>query len=225
MSERHPCEYFPALTDQRLSYIAHLFLRARMTALRDTSTELDNAYTRETCAFGREKQAIILEAQRQLLELGSNAWLTISHFGNDLRFKIGNAHCRFSNEKDASNPQKPGVFKKNSCDKIYTQGHLFPVDDHHPQWWAFLIEYTIVADQENDQAVLDADIQFEPTVHVVGYNASDIEVCRWKCSGRAIVIPMHDVASEIPEAIDQSPASIDDLVQDQDKDNKEDTGT
>ncbi len=54
-----PWEFYPELTEERLSIIAEELLRVLAHTSEQLSTPLDDNYTKGTCTFGRQRQLLI----------------------------------------------------------------------------------------------------------------------------------------------------------------------
>ena len=154
----HPSEYHEGFTAERLSAIAARLLEVRHATFRELSTDLDDAYVRETASFGRSRNMLIGMA------LSSQyPWLNLSHAALDVTARIDGVPFRFFRD-DPDHPEKMGFFKRNAVDD------LFPADDRDPMLWRFVVERA-----ESDDG--------EDRVHFVGYNAYYDKVAQWTYSG------------------------------------------
>lgn len=179
MTLPHPSTFYACLTDDRLGAIAARLLEVRHKTFRELSTDLDDAYVRETASFGRSRNMLIGMA------LSSQyPWLNLSHAALDVTARIDGVPFRFFRD-DPDNPEKMGFFKRNAVDD------LFPSDQRDPMLWRFVIERA-----ESEEA--------EDQVHFVGYNAYYEKVSQWTySSGLATLLASvdHDTppARQLPE--------------------------
>ena len=120
MNSLHPIEFFPELSDDRLRVIAIKLLDIRYETFGEMKSPFDDNYTRETAVFGRSRNMLVEMSLR-----GQFEWLSLSHAGMDITFKIGRVPCRFFRD-DPDSPEKAGLFRRNAVQ------NLFAIDDEHP---------------------------------------------------------------------------------------------
>jgi hypothetical protein len=156
----HPSTYHDDLTDDRLSAIASRLLEVRHETLKQLSTDLDDAYVRETAVFGRTRLMLIGMALNNQFP-----WLNLSSPTMDVTGRIGDVPFRYFRD-DPDSPGKSGFFKRNAVDD------LFPVSDQHPMMWRFVVERAEAEEQEDQ-------------VHFIGYNAFAEKVSQWTYAGHA----------------------------------------
>lgn len=182
MASLPPPSYFSDdLTDDRLQIIAGLLLDVRYEVLDTLSSGLDDNYTRETTAYGRQRNMLI-----QLALSKQYDWLSLNSGAMDITFSIGKIPCRFFTD-DPMHPHKDGFFKKNLTDCLFEHDSKLPVT------WRFVI----------------AKGQFESEeekVYFVGYNAFNEIVSEWVYSGITSSIITNDVAK--PKSVELPPAKI-----------------
>lgn len=181
MIDQHPSQYYSDLTEERLRVVAERLLDVRFETLQDLQSPFDDNYTRESTVYGRQRQMLIQTALNNELE-----WLSISHAGMDVTFKIGGVPCRFFTD-DPSCPVKHGFFRRNPTD------NLFEIEDQHPVLWRFVIEKAFSEEAED-------------SVYLLGFNAIDEKVCEWKYRPSTPLIPPSK--TEIPPSVPIAPAQV-----------------
>ena len=177
----HPSMFFPELSDRNLLVIATRLLDVRFNTLQELQDPLDDAYTREATCFGRSRNMLI-----QLTQSGLFEWLSLSHGGMDVTFKIGQVPCRFFRD-DVEVPGKPGFFKRNVAD------NLFSVDKNEPVVFRFIVEGAQTADDEDH-------------VFFVGYNAHLNRVTQWVY--RSSTPTLHSVDQNVPQSVMLPPPEV-----------------
>ncbi|BDY51391.1 TPA: hypothetical protein LAN07_004889 [Escherichia coli] len=115
-----PWEFFPELTEERLTIIAEELLRIQDITHELLSSPYDDNYTRGGCTFGRQRQALLQMCVRKTYD-----WLRLLNPGMDLTFSIGNVPIRFFTD-DADNPKKRGFFKRNDADRLFESEETTP---------------------------------------------------------------------------------------------------
>lgn len=180
-----PTLFSSDLSHDRLNVIASLLLDARYKALHDANTELDDSYTKGCLAFGRQRQAILKAWKNPLYP-----WLSISHGGTDLLFKIGTVLARFFTD-DATKPKKSPVLVPTYAES--TQLSLFEPESTEVVLWRFILEPAFTEDSDD-------------TVFFIGINASNEILCRWKYERSATVL--HSIDHTTPPAKELMPAMV-----------------
>jgi hypothetical protein len=170
----HPATFHVGLTDERLNAIAARLLEVRHATFRELSSDLDDAYVRETACFGRSRNMLIGMALST-----QYPWLNLSHAALDVTARIDGVPFRFFRD-DPDGPEKEGFFKRNAVDD------LFPATDKDPMLWRFVIERP-----ESDDG--------EDRVHFIGYNAYSEKVSHWTYAG-GVVANLSGVDSNTPPA-------------------------
>lgn len=174
-----PWDVYPALTEARLRLIAGTLLDVMYTTELELDTPLDDAYTRGSTTFGRQRNALIALCQK-----GAHPWLRLTHAAMDLTFEIGSVPCRFfADDPDA--PKKPGYWRRNDADQ------LFPSEPGQAEVFRFIVEKAHSSDDEAD-------------VHFVGYDAQQQIACRWRYSSS--VPTLASVDESLPREVDLPPA-------------------
>jgi hypothetical protein len=181
VTNRHPSEYYSDLTEERLRLIAERLLDVRYETLQDMQSPYDDNYTRESAVYGRQRQMLI-----QIILSGEFEWLSLSHAGMDVTFKIGSVPCRFFTD-DPSCPGKSGFFRRNFTD------NLFEVEDQHPIIWRFVIEKAF-SDESED------------SMYLLGFNALHEKICEWMYRPSTPMLPPS--AKETPPSIPIAPAQV-----------------
>ena len=173
-----PWVYYEALSEPRLRLIAGTLLDVLYDTTLELDTPLDDAYTRGSATFGRQRNALI-----RLCQSGDHPWLRLVHGGMDVTFEIGSVPCRFFSD-DPQNPKKPGYWKRNESDQ------LFSARPGDPEVFRFVVE------KETPEG--------ESDVYFVGYDAQQQEVFRWRYSASVPTLAATD--HELPREVDLPPA-------------------
>lgn len=181
MTYRHPSSFYPDLTDDRLAKIAEPLLDIRYSTIREMASPFDDTYTQETAVFGRSRNMLI-----QLCMGGKYDWLSLASPGMDVTFRIGNVPCRFFRD-DPDLPGKPGFFKRNAVDD------LFSPDENDPVMWRFVVERALTEDDED-------------RVFLIGYNAFQEKISQWGYGSSGPIL--HSVDSDVPKAKELPPAAV-----------------
>lgn len=181
MTFKHPSSFYQELSDERLAKIAEPLLDIRYTTIQEMSSEFDDTYTQETAVFGRSRNLLI-----HLCTSAKYQWLSLANAGMDVTFRIGNVPCRFFRD-DPESPEKPGFFKRNGADD------LFSIDEDAPVMWRFVVE----------KAMTDED---EDRVFFIGYNAFQEKVSQWAYGSSGPVL--HTVDSDTPASKELRPAEV-----------------
>ncbi|BFO02008.1 hypothetical protein KNHN1_03860 [Pseudomonas guariconensis] len=181
MTYRHPSSFYPDLTDDRLAKIAEPLLDIRYSTIREMASPFDDTYTQETAVFGRSRNMLI-----QLCMGGKYEWLSLASPGMDVTFRIGNVPCRFFRD-DPELPGKPGFFKRNAVDD------LFSPDENDPVMWRFVVERALTEDDED-------------RVFLIGYNAFQEKISQWAYGSSGPIL--HSVDSDVPKAKELPPAAV-----------------
>lgn len=181
MTYRHPSSFYPDLTDDRLAKIAEPLLDIRYSTIREMASPFDDTYTQETAVFGRSRNMLI-----QLCMGGKYDWLSLASPGMDVTFRIGNVPCRFFRD-DPELPGKPGFFKRNAVDD------LFSPDENDPVMWRFVVERALTEDDED-------------RVFLIGYNAFQEKISQWAYGSYGPIL--HSVDSDVPKAKELPPAAV-----------------
>lgn len=181
MTYRHPSSFYPDLTDDRLAKIAEPLLDIRYSTIREMASPFDDTYTQETAVFGRSRNMLI-----QLCMGGKYDWLSLASPGMDVTFRIGNVPCRFFRD-DPELPGKPGFFKRNAVDD------LFSPDENDPVMWRFVVERALTEDDED-------------RVFLIGYNAFQERISQWAYGSSGPIL--HSVDSDVPKAKELPPAAV-----------------
>lgn len=182
MTYPHPSSFYPELSEARLAKIAEQLLDVRYNTVREMDSPLDDTYTRETAVFGRSRNMLV-----KLCLEGKYDWLTLINPSMDVTFKIGNIPCRFFRD-DPDAPEKPGFFKRNAVD------NLFSLDENDPVMWRFVVEKALAEDDED-------------RVFFVGYNAYQEKIALWTYGSANSVL--HSVDDITPETREIPAAEID----------------
>ncbi|PPD43820.1 MAG: hypothetical protein CTY16_12870 [Methylobacter sp.] len=180
-----PTSFSSDLSNDRLNVIAGLLLDARYKALHDANTELDDRYTQSCLAFGRQRQAILKAWNTQ-----SYPWLSVSHRGTDLLFRIGAVLARFFTD-DANKPKKSTVLIPTFAES--TQLNLFEPNNNEVVLWRFILEPAFTDDHDD-------------AVFFIGINAFNEILCRWKYERSATVL--HSIGHTTPPAKELPPALV-----------------
>ena len=148
------------MTEEYLNLVAEWLLDEWYATEDDLVRDTDNAYTRGTTRFGRQKQRITNEYVS-----GRHPWLRVENNGLDLVFSITNIPCRFSND-NADAPKKRAVLEVHPF-------QMRLIEDTEPGEAA---RFVFVINQGLEESQ-------EPQVLLLGFSASGEEVCRWQSGG------------------------------------------
>lgn len=169
------------LTEQRLSIIAEGLLNVRHDTYAELATKLDDNYIRGCATFGRQRQWLM-----QLAKSGQYGWLTLASPAMDLTVNIGSIPVRFFTDEHDS-PKKPGYFKRNEVDQ------LFSTDDTKPVMFRFVVEPAATTDDED-------------RVFFIGHNVYQELLVEWQYRPRATV--MLPVEPQTPMPVVQSDVEV-----------------
>ncbi|NHQ81555.1 hypothetical protein HA051_08205 [Chromobacterium vaccinii] len=183
MSAKHPWEYHPALTQERLITIAELLRDVYYKTEVDLSTPLDWGYTRGTTTFGRQHRALIL-----LWQSKKHPWFEILNAAMDLVFAFEGVPIRFFSD-DPKSPKKPGYYRRNDVDQLFSDDVGMPV----------ILRFVV------EKPLTDED---DVSVYFLGHNCLEEEVFRWKYAAEPAHV-LHAVGGEPPAAVEQQPAEVD----------------
>jgi hypothetical protein len=176
---RRPWDFHSQLSEPRLRVIASTLLDVLYETELELSTPLDDAYTRGSTAFGRQRNAIV-----QLCLGGQHPWLRLTNAAMDITFEIEGIPCRFFAD-DPDHPKKPGYWRRNDADQ------LFPVTPGTPEIFRFIVEKATSSSEEAE-------------VHFVGYDAAQQEAFRWRFSSSVPTLTATDAT--LPPEVDLPPA-------------------
>ncbi len=178
---KKPSFFHSELTDDRLTVIAEALLDIRFSTIREMQSQFDSNYSREGTAFERSRNMLIHMCMTRKYN-----WLTLVNPAMDVTFCIGHVPCRFFRD-DPERPDKPGFFKRNAVDDLYS------ADENAPIMWRFVIE----------RSESDSD---EDRVHFIGYNAFQEKISQWVYgSGGAV---LHSVGGDAPAPKSLFPAQV-----------------
>ncbi|MCK9200861.1 MAG: hypothetical protein M0P59_12725 [Gallionella sp.] len=176
-----PWQAHKDLTEERLSILAEGLLNVRHDTYAELTTRLDDNYSRGCATFGRQRQWLMQQAKSERYD-----WLTLASPAMDLTVNIGSIPVRFFTD-DHDSPKKPGYYKRNDVDQ------LFSSDDTEPVVFRFVVEPA-------------ATLEDEDRVFFLGHNVYQEVVVEWQYRPRtAIILP---VGSNAPETVVQSDAEV-----------------
>lgn len=179
MSNKQPSEFKPALTEDRLNFLAKQFWEVYYGVESLLTTEDDCNYGRGALFFGR--------ARKRLINLSFRVdWLKLTNSGMDVTLEIEGIPFRFFRD-DHENPKKKGFWRRNYSDQ------LFAPNDQEPVIFRFIVQRPI---SEED----DLEVYF------IGYNALEEPICEWRY-GQVRVLRGAD--QERPLAVEQPAAPVD----------------
>ncbi|AIS14042.1 MULTISPECIES: hypothetical protein [Pseudomonas] len=181
MTFKHPSSFYPELSDERLAKIAEPLLDIRYSTIQEMSSPYDDTYTQETAVFGRSRNLLI-----HMCTSRKHQWLSLANAGMDVTFRIGNVPCRFFRD-DPESPEKPGFFKRNGADD------LFSIDENAPVMWRFVVEKALTEEDED-------------RVFFIGFNAFQEKVSQWAYGASGPVL--HTVDNETPVSKELRPAEV-----------------
>jgi hypothetical protein len=182
-NHRSPWEFYPELSESRLSIIAEELLKVLDATYEQLSTPLDDNYTRGTCTFGRQRKKIL-----EICLSDDHEWLEVTNSGMDITFNIGKIPVRFFAD-DPENPKKPGFYRRNEVDQ------LFEPEIEVPTMHRFVVEKP---EFEGEGA----------RVHFIGYNVMEEIVSKWTYGeGRITALHSTDDTPPTPVTIELDPIS------------------
>lgn len=146
----------PVMKEEYLRLIASWLLEEALTTEDDLYRDTDNAYTRGSTRFGRQRQRILNEYLS-----GRHPWFKVMNGGQDIVFSIHDIPCRFSND-DPDAPKKRAVLETH----VYQMQLLEAASAGEPARFVFVIDRG-----PNESA--------DPRVVLLGFSNSDEVVCRW----------------------------------------------
>lgn len=180
---RAPWDFYPQLTEERLTIIAEELLRVLDHTYEQLSTPLDDNYTKGTCTFGRQRQLLI-----KLCMSDKYDWLSLTNPGMDVTFNIDTVPVRFFSD-DPEQPKKQGYFRRNQVDQLWEPEQSIPILHR------FVIEKP---EFEGEGA----------RVHFIGYNVLEEPIAKWTYGeGRVPVLHSTDSTPPIPVTIKLDPIS------------------
>lgn len=167
----------PQLKEEYLQLIASWLLEEALTTEDDLYRETDNAYTRGSTRFGRQRQRILNEHLS-----GRHPWLKMMNSGQDIVFSIHDIPCRFSND-DPDAPKKRAVLET----------HIYQMQLLEEAAAGEAARFVFVIDRGPDESA-------DPRVVLLGFSNSDEVVCRWfsKAGVRAIGV----AAPSLPKPVE-----------------------
>lgn len=144
------------LKEEYLHLIASWLLEEALATEDDLYRKSDNAYTKGSTRFGRQRQRILNEYLS-----GHHGWLKVVNGGQDIVFSIHDIPCRFSND-DPDAPKKRAVLET----------HIYQMQ---------LLEEAAAGEAARFVFVIDRglDESADPRVVLLGFSNSDEVVCRW----------------------------------------------
>lgn len=179
MPSKQPWKFKPALTKDRLDFLAKQFWEVFYGVESLLVTEDDCNYGRGALFFGRARQRLInLSFQVE--------WLMLTNPGMDVTLEIQGIPFRFFRD-DHDNPKKKGFWRRNDSDQ------LFAPNDKEPVLFRFIVERPLADDEELE-------------IYFLGYNALEEAVCEWRY-GQVHVL--RGVDQERPAPVEQSAAPVD----------------
>jgi hypothetical protein len=181
MSTLLPWKSKPALSEERLNFLAEHFREVfyAVESLLDTSDDCN--YGRGSLFFGRSRQRLI-----RLGTSGDQPWLKLANAGMDVTLEIEGIPFRFFRD-DHEAPKKRGFWRRNESDR------LFDPDDSEAVIFRFVVQ----------RPAIEAD---ELEVYFIGYNAVQEAVCEWRY-GEVRVLQSTD--ARLPDAVHQEAARAD----------------
>ncbi|MBL8510588.1 MAG: hypothetical protein JNM52_02985 [Betaproteobacteria bacterium] len=199
MHSKQPWDFKPALSAERLNFIAKNLWDVYYDVMSQLVTADDCNWTRSTAFFGRCRQRLI---QLSSPSPKQQDWLKLTNPRMDVTVEIEGVPFRFFKD-DHENPKKKGFWRRNDCDQLFAPNELEPVI------FRFIVEPPIADDDELE-------------IYFIGYNSLEEAICKWRYGKVGI---LHSTDQERPQAVQQPAAPIDipDLQQG-DADNKESLG-
>lgn len=196
MPSNQPSEFKPALTEDRLNFLAKQFWEVYYGVESLLTTEDDCNYGRGALFFGRARQRLINLSFH-------HDWLKLTNSGMDVTLEIQSIPFRFFRD-DHENPKKKGFWRRNDSDQ------LFAPNDQEPVIFRFIVQRPLTEEDELE-------------IYFIGYNALEEVICEWRY-GQVRVL--RGVDQERPKAVEQTAAPVDvpDEQVKRDTDNSESLG-
>lgn len=179
MPSNQPWDFKPALTAERLNFLAGQFWEVYYAVESLLITEDDCNYGRGALFFGR--------ARKRLINLSFELdWLKLTNSGMDVTLELAGVPFRFFRDEH-ENPKKKGFWRRNESDQ------LFAPNDHEPVIFRFIVQRPI---SEQD----------ELEVYFIGYNALEEPICEWRYGQVPVLI---GVDQRRPTVVEQPAAPVD----------------
>jgi len=194
MELRHPSLFEPQLTDEVISFFAKHMLDIYRDINYLLSTDDDSNYGRGTSIFDRTRNRFLNLIVRKQCPV--DVHLTETQYQ-----KLSGA--TFTGQKiDLSQFEKPK--KKKFLMQQIQSFSLFPLDDHQPHFWRFIL---------NEPKTLDD----EPLVVFAGYNLANDVVAYWDSNSITDINHIHLVEPETPASVELGSPLVEDLdIEDKD---------
>lgn len=194
MELRHPSLFEPQLTDEVISFFARHMLDIYRDINYLLSTDDDSNYGRGTSIFDRTRNRFLNLIVRKQCPVDVH----LTDGSLKFIFQIGNASIRFLKD-DFEKPKK----KKFLMQQIQSFS-LFPLDDHQPHFWRFIL---------NEPKTLDD----EPLVVFAGYNLANDVVAYWDSNSITDINHIHLVEPKTPASVELGSPLVEDLdIEDKD---------
>lgn len=196
MTSNQPWDFKPALTKDRLNFLARQFWEVYYGVESLLTTEDDCNYGRGALFFGRARRRLINSSFRL-------DWLDLTNSGMDVTLEIQGVPFRFFRD-DHENPKKKGFWRRNDSDQ------LFAPNDHEPVIFRFIVQRPL---SEQD----------ELEIYFIGYNALEEPICEWRYGEVRV---LRGVDQDRPQVVEQPAAPVDvpDEQVKRDADDKESLG-
>lgn len=153
MQKKQPWEYLPALTHERLSFLAAEAQTSWSNTFRDLSSPYDSRYSQGTTGFERLRKRFLY-----LAASGEHPWLSVVNRTLGYVIAIDGVHFRCFRD-DHNSPKKKNFFNQN------ISGQLFPPISNAPTYWRFTVE----------EGLSSEDIQ----IYFSGYNEYGELLTEW----------------------------------------------
>lgn len=176
-SKSHQAPLPDQLKPEYMQFIASWLLDEALATEDSNRRNSDNAYTRGSTRFGRQRQRILNEHCS-----GQYPWLGIISSGNDFIFSINGIPCRFSDD----NPKKPS---KRAVLEVHLRQRPL-LEDAEPDEAA---RFVFVVDRGPAESN-------EPRVVLLGFSKLGDVVHRWYSSSEVRIIG--DALVSLPAAVD-----------------------
>lgn len=178
VSKQQPWELKPALTEDRLNYLAKQFWEIFYDVESTLATDDDCNYGRGALFFGRSRMRLINLSKQ-------HDWLNLTNPGMDVTLEIEGIPFRFFRD-DHESPSKKGYWRRNGSDQ------LFAPNDEEPVMFRFVVERPLSEDEELE-------------IYFIGYNALEEAVCEWRY-GQVPVL--RGIDRNRPQAVEQPAAPV-----------------
>lgn len=182
---KHPSEYHPDLSEDRLNCVAQIMLDI-IEDSKDKAKEIGyvDSWGVGCLCFSRLKNKLV-----EVIKSKKYMWLTLTKGGMDYVFNIGSVSCRYFRD-DLESPAKKNFFTDGIT------GSLFPIDIEDVVTYRFTYQDSGLEDVEG-------------SVHFTGYNVNQELIFTWKYDEYNTNNHVYVIENTLEEPKKLSPAMVD----------------